>query len=199
MLYEDMVLRGVLSKVKGCPSIEAEDQLRHAVREWCQKTRCLVQPARVITSDFGDPMAMDSLYVVDVVDAEIDGEPIDVLAMNDPRIRDATDTCPVLVFADPGELQMVPDPAQPVTVDLLLALCPGPDSTEAPDVLWQRYSEQLIHGALARLLADDGSTWAKPGKAIYHEQQWRTAITKQAGLSGRNRLQNAQRLRSTPV
>jgi hypothetical protein len=199
MLYEDMVLRGVLSKVRGCPSIEAEDQMRNAVREWCSRTRCLTQPAQVITSNASDPIQVADMYVVDVVDAEIDGETISVLAMNDPRVTDASDTCPVLIFAEPGQIQMVPEPGQPVTVDLLVVVSPGPDSTEAPDVLWQRFKEELLHGALYRLLAQEGETWAKPAKAAWHLTQWQAAIARQAGISGKNRLTNAQRLRSTPV
>ena len=199
MLYEDMVLRGVLSKVKGCPAIEAEDQMRNAVREWCKETRCLTVPASVITSELSAPIQHGDMYVVEVVDAEIAGKPIDVLAMNDPLIACATTDKPALVFSDHGDLQMVPTPVAPVTVDLLLSIAPGPDSTEAPDVLWQRFKEELLHGALYRLLAQDGEVWAKPAKAAWHLAQWTSAMTTQAGLSGKNRVQNAQRLRVIPV
>lgn len=198
MLYEEMVAKAVLSKVRGCPSAEAEDQMRNAVREWCKETRCIVLPAEVLSSDFSDPIQHTDMYVIDVVDAELAGEPIDVVAMNDPRLANATAECPVIVFADQGDLQMVPTPTTPVTLNLLLAMAPGPDSTEAPDVLWQRFREELVHGALYRLLAQEGETWAKPAKAAFHETKWREAMTRQAALSGRNRLQNAQRLRVTP-
>ena len=129
----------------------------------------------------------------------INGEPVPVVAMNDPCIEEATSEYPVLLFAEPSGLFLLPEPTVGVPIDLMLAVAPGFLSTEAPDLLWQRHSEAMLHGALSRLLAEPGKVWSNPQFAGYCRQMFDAEITKQAALYGRNRITNAQWLRSRPA
>lgn len=199
MKYEDMVA-GVLVRVKGCPESEAIDAIRNACIEFCQQTYCLVSGA-VVVSSAGQltATAFGDMFIVDVIDARIDGRPIDVVPMNSDRVATASDTDPVIVFADPSVLQLVPAPSAPVDVDLMVVLAPGQTSTEVPDVLWQRYAEWLKHGALARLMAEPEKGWTNERTSEYHDRKFQDAITKQSNLSGKNRIHRAQRLRVQPA
>lgn len=199
MLYADM-LRGVIGRVKGCPESEAEDAMRNACIEFCSETYCIVNGAEVIaTGEPAEAISMADLFVLAVIDARIAGVAVAVLAMNDDIIADATAEYPVIVFAEPSSLYVVPAPTTPVLVDLMVAVAPGPDSTEIPDFVWQRHHESLKYGALSRLLAEPDKPWTDTNTASWYEQKFRDAITKQAALGGRNRIHRAQRLRVKPA
>lgn len=199
MRYQDM-LRGVLSKARGCPEVEAIEQMRYACIEFCTKTRCLTNAAQITTaaSRF-QPVNLETFWPVDVVDARIDGETVPVLAANDEAVADASAEDPVIVFADPSLMYVLPAPTQPVTVELLLVVAPGQASVDVPDLLWQRHGEALTNGALGRLLAQEGTPWFKAASAQGYGLLFQQAITREAALSGKNRITRARRLRVKPV
>ena len=199
MLYTDSLI-GVLAEAEACPEEVAARAMRQAVIEWCRETYCYVTPLQIETDGTEPaPPALDAMWIVRIIDARIDGEPVDVLAINDPDLEDREESDRAIVFADPSQAYLVPAPTAPVTVELLCALTPGQESTEFPDLLWQRYDEHLEHGALKRLHAMKGKPWSDPAQATFHAGEFERAKTSVAALVGINRLTNAQRLRVKPV
>ena len=200
MLYTDAI-DPVLTRAEGCPLGFGVDALRNAAIEFCTKTQCMTTGAQVTATAGGVqiPLDLTTMWIVSIIDARINGEPVPVVAMNDPCIEEATSEYPVLLFAEPSGLFLLPEPTIGVPIDLMLAVAPGFLSTEAPDLLWQRHSEAMLHGALSRLLAEPGKVWSNPQFAGYCRQMFDAEITKQAALYGRNRITNAQWLRSRPA
>lgn len=202
MLYRDMVQGTVLSRAKGCPEDEAIDAMRNACIEFCEKTYFLTDGSTVEVTGADVPDLELSAQVLDIIEARIQGEdePLAVYPMNDPRIDELDDDESAVVFADPNHPQLIPTPSAdaPVTLELLLAIAPGPTSTEVPDILWLRNSEALKHGALGRLLAIPGEAWSNDAKASFHLGLFAEAITRVAMKSGQNRRTTSRRLRVTP-
>lgn len=196
------MLRPVLVEAEACPEGMAFEDMRSAVIQWCTETRCL-HISQTVSTVSGDqeppPIDMTADYVVDIVSARVDGEDVSVLAANDPATQDATEACPVVVFADPNYPYVLPPPTAPREVELYVAVCPGQEAEQVPDVLWQRYREALVNGALARVLARRGKPWSDPNEAERRRLLFERAIKKQAALSGVNRVTSAQRLRVQPA
>lgn len=199
MQYLDM-LTGVLPEVEGCPEDAAARAMRQACIDWCESTFCLTNPVEIVTTN-ADPEAIDltAMWVVKIIEARIDGETVDVFAANDPALAELGTGEQAIVYADPGSPYVVPAPSAPVTVELLVAVAPGPDSTEVPDLIWQRYHESLEHGALARLMAKGGKSWTNEREAMRRAGLFEAAKTRIAARLGVNRVTTAQRLRVQPV
>lgn len=196
----DVMLTGVLSKAKGCPEIEAIAQMRNAVMEFCERTRWLTTgyTATVTPADAAVPVSLD-LQVLDILEAWIGDKEVTVTFMNDPWLNCMRQGDVALTFSDPSYAQLIPSPTADVEVELLLAIAPGPTSTEVNDVLWLRKSEALTDGALARLLAVPGVPWTNPALAEYHGARFERAITASAAEAGLNRRTRGRRLRVRPA
>lgn len=195
------MLRGVLPRVKGCPEGEAEDAMRNACMEFCTETRCLIT-GHTGTLDGTEVFEQQFiLQVLDIIEARIDDVPILVTHVNDPRLLELCPGERAITFLDPSFCELTPPATvdEPVTLELLIAIAPGPESTGVNDVVWMRHSEALKSGALARLMAMPGVAWANPELAVYHERLFRDAITKAAADNGRNRVQPGRRLRVQPA
>lgn len=201
MKYVDAVSR-VLLRAKGCTEDNAAEALRDACIRWCKETYCLVNPLEVTSSEAApEVLAIDlsDTWVVAIIDARIDGREVSVLSANDPDVARANGYDPVIVFADPSAPVIVPAPSAPTTVELQVAVAPGQESDEFPEVLWQRYRKELEHGAIGDVLMQAGAKWVNPQLGAYHLGEFQRAIKAEAALIGRNRVTNAQRLRTAQV
>lgn len=197
MLYLDM-LRDVLGKVSGCPESEAEIAMRNACMEFCTKTRCLLTDTVVQTT--GTVGAVDlTEQVLDIIEASINGAPVNVVYANDPDLEDLGPGVYALTFMDPSVATLTPTPPASVPLRLKRVIAPGPASTQVPDVLWLRYSEALTHGCLARLMAASSQSWANPSLSVYHRGEFDEAIAKATAEHGLNRKQVGRRLRVKPI
>lgn len=193
-------LTGVLSQAEGCPEEVAADALRDAVIEWCERTMCYETPL-LIETDGNEPEPPDAtaMRIHKITDARIDGDQIDVLAKNDPKLATLGHYDRAIVFADPSQPFLLPAPSSPMAVELLCVLVPGIESEEFPDLIWQKYRRHLEAGARGALQAMKGKPWSDPNQAAYELGEFNKQITKHAALLGVNRVTNAQRLRTQPV
>lgn len=200
MEYLDM-LKGVLTRVRGCPEGEAEDAMRNACMEFCTDTRVLMTGMTVTVDGTEVFTPQFQTQVLDIFEARIAGEQILVTHANDPCVLELGPDEHAITFVDPSFCELTPPATTlaPVTLELLVATAPGPESTGVNDLLWLRHSEALKSGALARLFAMPGVAWSNPELAVYHEGKFREAIKKAASDNGRNRVQPGRRLRVRPV
>jgi hypothetical protein len=200
MNYAD-VIGPIQARVEGCPRALVVDALRNAVIDFCIRTRWLTTGASVVDDGEQSPRFDLAEQVIDICEARIDDEPIGVYAINDPDLDDLLDTDNAITFTDPNfvQLRLPGTVASPITVDFLLVIAPGPDSTEIYEPLWRRWSEQLKHGALHRLYEEPNRPWSSPANSTFHGAKFEAAITDAAAEAGRNRFQPARRLRTRPA
>lgn len=166
----------IAGKVPGCPEPELINAYRNALTEFCKETRVMVAWINTTTVAMAAAVISPDQQVIDILDALLDGEEIDIVGMNDRAVTTATDEEPVLTWRNPNLPQVVPQPATSLDVEMLMVFAPGPAATEVEDTIWLRYSEALEHGALARLFAEPGSTYSNPALAGYHQDQFNSAM-----------------------
>jgi hypothetical protein len=199
MLYTDLI-DPVLARVEGCPRAVVVDAMRNSCMDFCTRSRWLVAGTQVTVNGTEVPSFDLDTQVIDIAEARIAGEQILVTYMNDPRVDELETGEHAIVFTDPNNIELIPPAtvAEPITIDLLVIVAPGPASTEIHVDLWRRWSEALKHGALCRLYEEPGKPWSNPQAGVYCRGMYEDAITSAAAEAGRNRTQPARRLRTKP-
>jgi hypothetical protein len=76
-------------------------------------------------------------------------------------------------------LTLVLTPAVSITGGLLVTVAQAPlvTATQVPDVLLSHYHEAIKHGALGALMSMNKKPWTNANLAIWHMQQFRTAMS----------------------
>lgn len=205
MLYTD-VLGPVLARVEGCPIELATEAMRNSCMDFCVRTRWLTTGITLTLDGSEVPSFALDQQVVDIFEARIDGEQVLVTHLNDPRCDDIADgTDPdydyALRFTDPNTAELTPAPSAtaPVVMEMLMAIAPGPTSTEIDLSLWRHWSEPLKFGALWRLYEEPGKPWADERAAAYCKGMYEQAILRATAEAGRNHIQPARQLRVQPA
>lgn len=205
MLYTD-VIDPILARVEGCPRALVVDAMRNSCMDFCTRTRFLTTGVSVTLTGAEVPTFDLDTQVVDILEAKITDKKVLVTFLNDPDAE--ADTLGAagydyaIRFTDPNNAeitaadgQTAPSVATPITVEMLIAIAPGPTSTEIHTDLWRKYSEALKHGALYRLYAEPNKVWSNPSSVGYHKDEFEEAIKDASLEAGRNRIQPARRLR----
>jgi len=187
--------------VPGCPEAEAVDALRDAVIQFCVDSESWVYwvDKTSDTMTFPTDSAAQQMPLT-LVDAYIGQDQLDVIDLNDvptpPTGRTVLLWDPERVY---DSIQLVPAPAAPVAVRLLLTWKPTQWATDFPDHLWFSRAEALKAGALSRLLAVAGTSYANPGAAQFHGESFTAAINAAGASAGTNRRTRLRRLRVRPA
>lgn len=213
MLYTD-VLGPLLARAEGCPRALAVDALRDTCIEFCKESRWLTTGSQVVLDGTQVPSFDLNVQVLDICEAKVGDDPVFVTYLNNPdaepdALAEGGEYDYALRFADPNNPVLTPatgvdapSVAAPVTVDMVLCIAPGPESTEIPVDLWRRFSEGLKSGAIARLLTEPNKPWSGPSAsqsvARFAGKYARDLATATAEAS-RNRAQPGRRLRSKPA
>lgn len=200
MTLDDAALT-ILPYVAGCPVELIARELRNAAQEFCTETKWLTTGVQVEFTGAGAAVYDMEQITVDLFEARIDGEEIGVVRLNDPVVNDLADGQYVIQMTDADNLTLRPAATvdAPVTVDLLVAIAPGPEATLLHDDLWRRHHEALRDGALGRLYELPQRMWSNAQLAVYHLGKFATAKTKAKALTNRNRTTPALRLRVRPA
>ena len=186
--------------VPGCPEPEAVEALRDAVIEFCDKSKSWVYWVDKSSNSLSfDPD--DEAIPIALFDAYLGGDQLAAIDINQNVVEPPVNTTVLTFDRDHlwDSIQLLPAPPAVVTVRLLMAWKPTPWSSEFPDHLWFSRAEALKAGALARLMANAGTTYANPPMAGVHEQTFRAAISSAIGSAGVNRRTALQRLRVRPA
>lgn len=160
----------ILPKAPGAPQPRIESALAGAANEFCKKTRVWQEWCDISFTSTGTAVVAlpdGASATAGLREATLNGVPLGIRAFPDMPQDSATGT-PELValWPDRAGLTFYPAPTSAQTgVSALLALAPGIDSLTLPDFLFVEHAEALVFGALARILDDDGMTWANPSKA----------------------------------
>lgn len=185
--YSDF-LDYVLPDAPSCSQRLARDRIRLAAIEFCIKSK-------LYRSDFTmNLVAAQKDYVVAVTAGTVVSDVLRVkageitLAPATPSWLDEnvtgwrTDAGATSYYYLPGlndnTVRLVQTPEEAITngLELTAALKPTLASTTCPDFLRDKYSEEIAHGALAKILAIAKKPWTDFGAAKYHLTQFNTAI-----------------------
>jgi hypothetical protein len=180
----------ILSDIPEIPRFAAERQYVRALRILCEKARVwrventLTIPTTADTSL--SALLPANTEMVDVISIKpIDGStPVrpktqSWLDINETDWRDQTAlTARWYVLSTNNIIQFVPSPSESVDYYFRIAVKPTPDLalTEVADVVANKYSELLVHGAKSFLFMTPRKPWTDLQLAQYHEAVFQTGI-----------------------
>lgn len=195
----------ILPKVKGCPEQVAVNAVRNALIELCQRA-----PVWRVEHDPLSSMANEGVYdfeppsgteVVQVLHAWYDGAPLwpateDELHILYGDYRTVDGTPQYYTQDDETAVILVPRPTTALTdaIKMMVQLKPTIASTSADSRLYNRYREQVSHGALARLYDMDGEPWANPKKADRNLTLFENDIVSASSMAQRNHGRSQRRV-----
>lgn len=195
----------ILPKVKGCPEQVAVNAVRNALIELCRRA-----PVWRYEHDPLSSMANEGVYdfepppgaeVVQVLQAWYDGVPLtpateDELHVVYADFRTVDGTPKYYTQDDETAVILVPRPSAAVVdaIKMVVQLKPTIASTSADSRLYNRYREQVAHGALARLYDMDGETWANADKADRNLTLFENDIVTASSMAQRNHGRARQRV-----
>jgi hypothetical protein len=205
MDYVD-VLGPVLARVEGCPIELATEAMRNSCMDFCVRTRWLTTGITLTLDGTQVPTFALDQQVVDILEAKIGDDAVYVTYLNDPRVDEIEDGEDpdydyALRFTDASNAVLTPEPtvADPVNLEMLIVIAPGPTSTGLHEGLWRRWSEGLKFGALWRLYEEPGKPWANEKAALYCKGMYEQAIATAQAEASVNHTKPARRLRVIPA
>lgn len=160
----------VLPELPGVPTALAENAIRNAVIDFCQKStvwRHWPDPQTVTvgvnTYDLEPPAGAD---VASIVDLSVDGDPCtpaseDDLKAVDPTWRTNTGTVKHYMQQDTTTVVLVkvPDSTYTNGLQMTLALAPRRNSASFPAWIWTKYYEGIAAGTKAKLMRMPKKPW----------------------------------------
>jgi hypothetical protein len=154
----------------GCTQAFADQQLRLAAREWCDKTLCWrlwLDDVTTVTDvneyDFG---AATGQEVVQLLRATLDAQDLDVLTADSIPANWRSDTGwsdrQGIFTVDAKTFILVPQPAAGLIAQTEVALRPTIDATGVEDFIFASYVNEIATGAAARLHAMPKKPYSYP-------------------------------------
>lgn len=172
-------------------SFMAEDAVRDAVIEFCRKTRVLKQDHADIDSVANQasyswaPGA--NLKVVRAEEIWYDARKLTAATAEDVSQiygekdwRDERGT-PLYYLQEALEsFILVPCPDSGITgaIKAKVSVRPSETAVSIDDALYDKYFEEILHGAKSRLFALSAQNWFNPDKAKYHRAEFDAAISR---------------------
>jgi len=181
------------------PLLEAKT--RQAAIEFFQRTRAWVEWLDPVTSfdglveyDFDIPAGSD---VARVERATVDGEPIVIQSYRDaPHDWSRTDLASQgLVTRDLKIFRLGNSVAAGLVIQVQVSLTPSRTATGLPDDLFEKYKDDIVHGALSKLLEISSTTYYQPDVAGRKFAQFEAAIASNAVDAWRGMTANTPRAR----
>lgn len=185
----------------GCPNPLLEAKLRQAAIEFLERTRAWVEWLDPVTSfdglveyDFDIPAGSD---VARVERATVDGEPIVIQSYRDaPHDWSRTDLVNQgLVSRDLKTFRLGNAVAAGLVIQVQVALTPSRTATGLPDDLFDKYKDDIVHGALSKLLEVPSTTYYQPDVAGRKFSMFEAAIAANAVDAWRGLTGNTPRAR----
>lgn len=173
----DDLLPFVLPFAKGCPEIVAYHNLRLSIAQLC--TDGLVwreYQTAVLTVDGQTAYAYTPAAgqrVVKLLSLKVDGSDVDVLDPKKGKEADDRGDTSDYAYGTFTGFELRPARAAGKSIVTYSAVAPSLTSTTIPDA-FERYAEEIGHGALARILAIDDEKFSNPAKAEFYKTQFET-------------------------
>ncbi len=188
-----------------CPEPTAVRHLRDAAREFCRRTRIWrATESWELGSETYEVIAVDQeAEIFEISHAELDGRDltprtIDDLDEHENGWRTREGQAEWLTQVSPNTLRVVPKPAidaeTPQTLTLELILLPSQTTERLPDILVDAYPQEVVDGALARLLSLKAD-FQDLQTASIHSAAFQAALNRWGNLVPRGQMRAKRRVR----
>lgn len=180
----EALLPYLLPDVPGVPDITALQALRLASIEFCEKTHTwnetqdpipLEDNVNEYDLEVEQGARINTVMNVWLRDRQIDPKTMEELAMILPDWQTAKNSRPSYynAAADIGVLRVYPIPLEPTeSIRVRVSYVPTLTSSTVPDIVVNRYIDELIHGAKHRLMVAPGKGWSNGELALYHKTKF---------------------------
>ena len=164
----------LLPDVPGCVPAMAVIALRHAAREFCERTKVWdvwLDPqstcADAVEYDFEIDRTQE---VVKLLQATLAGAPLAILSVNDlPADWNEGGHCPRGIFTqDRRTFNLLPKMADGLEIRTRVALKPSMTATGVEDSIFSQYAEDICTGAKARLMFSPKKPYTDNALALLH-------------------------------
>lgn len=189
----------VLTYAVGCPTPLAEAKLRQAAIEFFARTRAWVEwldPATSIAGlveyDFDIPTGSD---VARVERATLDGEPIEIVSYRSADHDWSRVDLPNqgLVSRDLTTFRLGTAVVAGLALQVQVTLTPSRTSVGIPDDLYDKYVDDIVHGARYRVLMTPDTPFYKPDLAGIEKSLFDAAVDVNAVAAWRGFTANTPR------
>lgn len=188
----------LLPQVLGCSEPLAQQALLDSAIEFCSQSLAVVQPLDPITVPVGFPTVEietpTDTQVAQVMSAMFDGQLLEGLPSWESATLSAPDGTPRAFWGQDIDevyhLTLLPAPDRLVRNALLVrvALQPTRSATQVQDILYDRYADAIISGALAYLYAVPDQPFTNEPKAQMMASRARARTNAARGDAARGRM-----------
>lgn len=182
--------REVLPAVPGCSPLIAENAIRSAVIDLCQKARVWRetlaainvvqdQAAYVLTPSAGSRIISSVNVTYNEESIEADTEEDMDYVYGDWRLL-PTGTPTKYLFMSPETLTLNKKPAAAITGGLIVRVTVKPtvDATDCDDLIRDDWLDVVADGAKAKLMAIPGQPWSNLAEARYLKKEFRKGVAR---------------------
>lgn len=207
-------LPDVLSEVPTCPNIIALEKIRDTIIEVCQESsiwREELATISVVASTALYPLVFTTgsqlaqvnyAYLVDANSDEkwLDGSSEDAIASASGKSWRTQEGEPKVYYMDdPKTIRFALTPSKAYTAYIGVILKPTPDSTQAPDYIYDQYHETIAKGAIAKLLDMNGRPWYSPDKAALDKRKYNNMKAEIRVAATRSHTRTAKSVTMRPI
>ncbi len=198
----------VSTAVEGAPDVLIEQQLRHTIADFCErslvlkteKTANLVAGTSTytITPDAGTQVVkIIGVYVKNQLVLPTSIEDLDASVTD---WRNASGQVIGYILNSHEEIQLVKNPDSSMTDGIRYRYAYRPDlaADDFHDMLYERWFEGLLAGVKGRLFALSGKPWSDPNQAGYYNSAFESAIGAAAAMGAKQFGSAALRVRACP-
>ena len=194
----------LLTVATGCPIPVAESKTRQAAIEFFRRTRAWVEwlePVTTISNSLAEygmeaPLGAD---VVRIEQATLDGNPFSVSSSRDVAqdLERQAMTDLQLVSRDLKTFRLGGLPMAGRVIRVQAALIPSRSAKGLPDDLFDKYADDIAHGARHRILSIPGTDYYNPDVFMLEQSRFEAAIATKAVDAWRGLTHNTPRSRVT--
>lgn len=160
-----------LADITGCTYFAAENELRKAAQEFCEKTKVAVvnmEPVLLFTGvDTYQFDVTKQQVFLQLEQARIDtGEPLKILLRDQPEEQRSIQ--PI----NDREFKLIPSPSTGQKLYLRASTKPSNTATQLDDDLYDQYAEAIASGAKARLMMQLDKPYTNVQMAMVHRTEF---------------------------
>lgn len=165
-----------------CPYPIAEQGLRFAAIEFCERTRCYANVQEKTVAGGAKSVLLspgDDALISEITLVEWNGKGIDPITQEiaeQIRLRATTGVPEGYYRSNPETLVLVPLPGASGTLKVEMLLTPTRTATSIPRFLYDLHWDAIENGAKARLMGSPNRPWSNAQMALFHKQQFETLV-----------------------
>lgn len=184
----DQLTMYVLPEVQGCSDPLAEQAIRDAVIEFCQRAMVWVHMADVQSVTAGqavyDIEPPTGASLVHIKSVKLNGKTLDPLSIDQlddryPQWRTESGDPKAYTQVEDAEFILAPVPADTAAngLDVVLVVQPSRSSSAFPGWINDRYQDAILAGAKSRLMLKQNTNWSNPQQGLLYKTEFDRAVS----------------------